>query len=559
MVALATAAVMTASCSGGGVEFTQSVADFVPGTCSGRFDRVVVDHVTTTLSSQPSQGDATGTGVTAEDLDGDGDIDLVFPNLRGAASIFWNDGSGRLDRSTVTQGRFRQALVGDYTGDGRRDLLMVTGVGPPVLLTHPDGDNKSPWDTAILDRTTIVGYSGSVGDLDGSGSLDVVTSSYNAELTAARDPRVLRGVDTGTVLYRLGPGPTVKNGTEDEPGDLLTEQSQGLVTALADLNNDGRQDIYVGNDLGTPDRVWITTDDGPELVSPFAQSSLSTMGMDVADINNDGLFDLYTTDMAPLPDEEPEIWIPINADIEAATTDDVQKPRNVLQLGTGQPFDRGFGQGFDEQGRELGVHATGWSWSSLLGDLDNDGMDDIFVVNGMNAVGLFDPPFGPELVEPNQVFRNTGQTFVPVTDWGLNDTAGGRGAALADMDADGDLDIIVNNLNAPSVLFENQLCAGASIVVEPIWEGVANTDALGAVVSIEYGTEGDGGPRTLVQQITSTRGYLSTSATQAHFGLGDWSGEATVTVTWPDGELTSHVVGDGQRLDIVRLTGPSDP
>ncbi len=549
MVLAATGLLVTA-CSGGGPEVEAATSDFAPGECSGTYVASDLAHTTTTLNSTPTQADATGTGVTAEDLDDDGDVDLVLPNLRGELSVFWNDGDGGFERTAATDGRFRQALVADTSGDGRRDLVMVTGVGPPVVLTQPENPTGVQWPSAVLDRATVVGYSGSIGDIGGDGSLDLVTSSYNAELTAARDPRVLRGEDTGIILYELESGPVVVNGNDDEPGELLTEQSQGLVTTIADLDNDGRQDIYVGNDLGTPDRVWINPGTGLEVVSPFAESSLSTMGMDIADINNDGLMDMYTTDMAPLADEDPQLWVPINADIEAATTDEVQKPRNVLQLGTGAAFNRGFGQGFDEQGRELGVHATGWSWSSLLADLDNDGLTDVFVVNGMNAVGLFDPPFGPELVEPNQVFGNTGQGFAPRLDWGLNDTSGGRGAAVADLDGDGDLDIVVNNLNQPTVLFENQLCGGGSIIVEPTWEGVANLDALGAEVTLEFGND------TRIQQITSTRGYLSTSATQAHFGLGDWSGQATATVRWPDGAVSSHQVSANQRLDVKRISPP---
>ncbi len=550
MSMLVVAAVIGDACGSGEADVVESVHDLQSGLCSDGFVAVELDHVTTTLTSVPTQADATGTGVSVEDLDGDGDIDVVLPNLRGDLSVLWNDGTGGFERTVAADGRFRQALVADVSGDGRRDLVMVTGVGPPVVLTQPDVFTESVWSSGVLDNASVVGYSGSVGDMAGDGTLELVTSSYNAELTAARDPRVLRGDDTGVILYELEPGPTVSNGSSTEPGELLTEQSQGLVTAIADLDNDGRQDIYVGNDLGTPDKVWINSPSGPELVSPFAKSSLSTMGMDIADVNNDGLTDMYTTDMAPLADEDPELWVPINADIEAATTDEVQKPRNVLQLGTGVPFNRGFGQGFDEQGRELGVHATGWSWSSLLGDLNNDGLTDVFVVNGMNAVGLFDPPFGPELVEPNQVFANTGEGFEPRTDWGLNDSAGGRGAALADFDSDGDLDIVVNNLNTPSMLFDNQLCAGGAILVEPTWDGVANLDALGALVTVTYGDT------TRVQQITATRGYLSTSATQAHFGLGEWTGEATVSIRWPDGIETSHEVDANQRLDVRRVTPP---
>ena len=146
---------------------------------------------------------------------------------------------------------------------------------------------------------------------------------------------------------------------------------------------------------------------------------------------------------------------------------------NTLQV-------RGADGAFENRASGAGVDATGWSWSAQFGDLDNDGDLDLYTVNGMIGEAFGHLP-GAELVEENQALRNDGAgAFVPAPEWGLGATESGRGMALADLDPDGDLDIVVNNFQAPVVLFENQVCGGASLQVDLDWSGSANPFAVGA-------------------------------------------------------------------------------
>ncbi len=479
--------------------------------------------------------DGTGAGVLLEDLDDDGLVDIVLPNLTGETSVLWNRGNLDFERQALAEGRFRQALALDVDNDGDRDVLLTTGIGPPIALS---ADGPRSFDRQEF-RTRAVTYSVAAGDLAGDGRVQVATGSYNAELTQNRDNRVLTGVDVGAAVHDLGP--------DSITTEFLTPQAQALVTLIADLDDDGRQDLIMGNDLGTPDRIWLgsgTGVDGLVEATPFGTTTLSTMSIDIVDFDNDGDSDVIATDMAPMPDEAREPWLQVMPDIEAAMVDDIQEPRNKLQLQDGS--------GFEDLAPDLGFEATGWSWSGVAGDLDNDGLLDLYVVNGMQATSIFPDLTDGLLVEENQAFRNTGSDLQPMPDWGLADTAGGRGMAQADLDGDGDLDVVINNLGEPAKLFENRLCGGDAIIIDPVWEGVQNRDALGTRITV---ADGD---RTFSRRITSNRGYLSSPPTEAHVGLGADAGALTVTVTWPDGSVTElDDVAAGQRLTVTRTAAPN--
>ena len=506
-----------------------SAVSFGPSACGGAFVAHDLPHTTTPTSQVVAMVDGTGTGVLAEDLDGDGLVDLVLPNLTGGATLLWNRGGLAFEATALADvGRFRQAITFDIDDDGDRDLMLSTGVGPPqpFYADSPTG----PYDRAEIRELGLITFSLSPGDLEGDGDVDLVASSYAVELTVNRDLRALSGIDIGTAVYR--PPDT---GFEEE---LLSDSAQALVSQIVDIDGDGRSDVVVGNDLGTPDRFWLGSDFGLTLTQLFDTTTLSTMSMDVGDVDNDGDRDLIATDMKPMPGAPVGPWEELADDIEAARVDDVQVPENVVQLRADD--------GYEQVAATLGVDATGWSWSGLLGDLDHDGLQDLYVVNGMQAEGMFDSLPESELVEANQAFRNLGDDFAGAPEWELASERGGRGMAMADFDDDGDLDIVVNNLGAPTQLFENQLCGGASLVIEPRWSGAQNLDALGATVVVDSGE--------LSQQriITATRGYLSGSPTQAHVGLP--SGEPVqVSITWPDG-LTTRLddVEPGHRIVVDR-------
>ena len=506
--------------------------------CSGRFVATELDHATRGRGPITAMTDGTGAGVLLEDLDDDGLVDIVLPNLAGASTVHWNLGDLTFEVEPLIEGRFRQAIAGDFTADGERDILLTTGVGPPVLLA---GAGARTFERREF-RTRAVAYSAAAGDIDGDGRLEVVTGSYNAELTINRDLRALTGTDVGVAVHRVVGDPSAADGIETS---WLTDTAQALETVVADLDGDGRRDIIVGNDLGTPDRVWLGADGGLTASSPFDITTLSTMSLDVVDFDHDGINDVIATDMAPMAGEDLEPWLPVFADIEAARVDDVQQPRNVLQFGA----DDTSGLGFVDRAEELGVDATGWSWSSVAGDLDNDTDNDLYVVNGMQAVAIFEDLPDGRLVEANQVFRNDDGELTSAPEWNLGDIAGGRGMAQADLDNDGDLDIVVNNLGAAAVVHENQICDGRSVIVELRWPGSQNQDAIGAVVTVSDRN----GSRS--REIQSTRGYLSSPPTQAHFGLGDSDAGITIDVVWPDGETSSWDGEPGTTIHLRRTAG----
>lgn len=513
--------------------------DFSAGNeCSGSFVSHDLDHITAGPGDTPSTFDGTGSGVAAEDLDGDGDIDIVLGNLFGATTVHYNDGSGSFLSEPLVEGRFRQASAVDVEGDGDIDVVLSTGLGTPYMLENtPQGFVRGE-----LDGVRSIAYSLGWGDLGGDGDLDLVSGSYNAELTQVRNTPVL-GPDAGVII-------------NEREGDSyvatrVASVAQTLSIRVIDINNDGLPDVIAGNDLATPDGVWLDNDGGWLPVNSFATTSYSTMSIDAGDVDNDGDFDLFSTDMKPM-DDSPETrnrYVEVVEDMQAMPVpDDVQTPENVLLTGVDGSF--------TNSAPALGIEATGWSWSGLFGDLDSDGLLDLYVVNGMRSDLLFDFLPNEELVEPNQVFRNEGDAMTPQPDWGLADEAGGRGQAMADFDGDGDLDIVVNNLGSPSRWFENQLCGGSSLQVELAWPASSNTKAIGAVVRIATGaTNIDGTPEIQSRSIDSTRGYLSSSPAQAHFGLADTEDSIAVAIEWPDG-LYSLVenVDPNTRLTVERST-----
>ena len=172
----------------------------------------------------------------------------------------------------------------------------------------------------------------------------------------------------------------------------------------------------------------------------------------------------------------------------------------------------------------------------------------------MVADVLFDQLPDASLTEPNQAFRNiNGERFEPEYSWGLDDLAGGRGMAMADLDNDGDLDIVVNNLNAPARLYENRLCGGRALTVRLAWQGTGNPRAIGARVNVT----GDGGQK-LVRTVETSRGYLSGASPTVHFGLGTDQDTVDLEIVWPDGR-TSEIAGIlvDQFVLVTRSEGPT--
>lgn len=499
----------------------------VPSSCGASFVAHDLEHTTSGPGNTASTFDGTGAGVGVADLNGDGRLDIVLANLSGTSSVLENLGGLEFRRHELEPARFRGVAIVDVTNDGAPDIVMTTGIGPPVLFSNPGNGDMGAFTRVRLEGIRAATYSMAWTDLSGDGDLDVITGSYNAELTLLRNTPVI-GPDTGVVLH--------ERTTDGFVIERLSETAQALALVTTDTNNDGRFDILVGNDLATPDMLWLATDDGVEPAQPFSTSTYSTMSYDSADIDNDGQTELFATDMKPAePDDR---YREVERDLAAApVVDDIQIPENVL-IDTGETNwpNEAAGQPFS---------ATGWSWSGLFGDLDNDGLQDLYIATGMRSEPLFN--FLPEarLVEKNQAFRNIDGALVPEPDWGLAATEGGRGMAMADLDTDGDLDIVLNNLDTAARLFENTQC-GTSVTVELEWSGMQNISALGARVAASSG----GVTRT--REITSSRGYLSSGPPIAHIGVGD-ADAVDLVVTWPDGTTTEHLdVPTATHITITR-------
>ncbi|MEM6529949.1 MAG: CRTAC1 family protein, partial [Chloroflexota bacterium] len=310
----------------------------------------------------------------------------------------------------------------------------------------------------------------------------------------------------------------------------LADSSQALVVYLHDVNNDNAPDILVGNDFEPIDRYWLNTPEGWQQTEIADVMTHSTMSYTAADINNDGDAELYATDMKPYSndDETMQAWAPVMDKMMSMPMleGDPQVMENVMLITEAA--------GYTNMSGYMGLDATGWSWSSKFGDLDSDGLLDLYVVNGMIAEDLFGHLPDDELVEENQVFRNVnGTIFEPAPQWSLNATQSGRGMSMGDMDNDGDLDIVVNNLLSESMLYENQLC-GNSIQVDLSDSTSGNTHALGAQVTLTTDAA------TYTRTVQASSGYLSGDPARVHFGLPEDETPLILEVEWPDG-TTSQI------------------
>jgi hypothetical protein len=268
------------------------------------------------------------------------------------------------------------------------------------------------------------------------------------------------------------------------------------------------------------------------------------MSFDAADINNDGLIDIFAADMKPMSSDPDTLlkWRPVfdTVRLSALPADDPQVMENVLNVR--QPDGS-----YLNVARQAGLSATGWTWSAVFGDLDNDGFQDLYAVNGMIAAELFGRLPNNELVESNQVLRNRqGTSFVPAPEWGLNSTTSGRGMTMADLDMDGDLDIVVNNLQSPAQVFENQVCGSSSLEIDLLWMGSRNSRAVGATVTLRTSTG------TYKRQHLTARGYLSGAPSRLHIGFPVSSMLDALEIRWPDGQIT--LINDVRANTLLAVT-----
>jgi len=417
-------------------------------------------------------------------------------------------------------------------------------------------------------------------DFDKDGDLDMyqLNNSYRAigSFNLRKNERPNRDPVGGDKLFRNDTPldsqgqPGVFTDISEEAGIYGSVIGFGLGVTVGDINKDGWLDIYVSNDFFERDYIYMNNGDGTfteDLKQQMRSISAASMGADMADLNNDGYADIFVTEM--LPQKEERIKTVTTFDnwdrYQLGVKNDYyhQFTRNMLHLNNADNT-------FSEIGRLVGVHATDWSWAALISDFDNDGYKDIFVANGiyqdltnqdylqfisneqtMRAVITKEGVDFKALVDaipsnrlPNYAFKNQGRSgrlssgysFSDVTDaWGLATPSHSNGSAYADFDNDGDLDLIINNVNMPLFIYRNETDKVAPenryLKVKLVGKGL-NTQAIGSKLTLKHG-----GNTYYLEQMPM-RGFQSTVDPRPNFGLGNLNQVDSLIVEWPSGEIS---------------------
>ncbi len=481
------------------------------------------------------------TGVTFADLNADGWLDIYVcyagaaEGERRANELYIHQGLNEDGVPTFTemaaaygiadQGYATHAAFFDYDRDGRLDLYLVNNSPRPV-------------------------------------------SSFG--LNNIRDERHAFG---GDKLYRNMGGRFVD--VSEEAGIYGSEIAFGLGVAVGDVNRDGWPDIYVSNDFFERDYLYINNSDGTfsELLDrQMPYISISSMGLDMADVDNDGWLDVYVNDMLP----EDDYRLKTTSMFESWDGDQAmlrngyhhQFMRSMLHLNNGNDT-------FSEIGQMAGVGRTDWTWGTLIADFDQDGHKDIYVTNGIlrdvtsqdyvaflardetmraalvgervDFLELIDPMSSTML--PNYAFRNDGHMAFSNAGaaWGLNTLGFSSGAAYGDLDGDGALDLVVNNVNQEAFIYRNNaraLLDTRYLQIRLEGEG-ANRFGIGAKVALRAGE------RLLFQELMPSRGFQSSVDYTLTFGVGRLDTVQSVTVEWPDGRVSVLTeVAANQRLTL---------
>jgi enediyne biosynthesis protein E4 len=363
-----------------------------------------------------------------------------------------------------------------------------------------------------------------------------------------------------------------------EAGIYSSEIGFGLGVTIGDINQDQWPDIYISNDFFERDYVYINNKNGTfreELEQCMQEISLGSMGADMADINNDALPDIFVTEMLPENDERLKTTSQFDSwdRYQQAVRNGYhhQFSRNALQLNNGDGT-------FSEVSRLAGVQATDWSWGALIFDMDNDGMKDIFVANGIykDLINqdyinfIANPDFIRKILQreknvlkrlidsipsnklPNYAFHNSGGlSFVnKAEDWGLGTPTHSNGSAYADLDNDGDLDLILNNVNMPAFVYENRsnelLAQNATLSISLTGDSL-NRFAIGSKITAWANG------RSIYQELNPMRGFMSSVDYKICLGLGACENVDSLVIAWPDGRTTAMKnVKPNQHLQLVQ-------
>ncbi len=531
-----------------------------------------------------------GGGVAIGDFNNDGLQDVFFAGNMVSNRLYLNRGKLAFTDVTEAAGLLNHAwstgvALVDINGDGWLDIYVsVAGTDEAddmenMLYVNQGVDGQgipSFVEVAKLYGVADPGFGVQAAffDYDRDGDLDLYVLNNaldNSDKNSIR-PRKLNGEAVSTDRLYRNNGDNTFTDVSGEAGVLV--EGYGLGVAVQDINLDGWPDVYVSNDFLTNDIIYVNNQDGTFINRAgdyLKHQAHSAMGNDLADINNDGLVDIFVLDMLPRDRKREKLMLPPGNDdmFEAilAMGYEPQYMRNMLQL------NNGFGPDgkltFSEIGQFAGVHATDWSWSPLLADFDNDGYRDLLVTTGhrKDLTNLDFIVYGqrslmmgtdesirrrlldtvrelPPIKTPNFIFRNNGDlTFSDKTSaWGFGLPSVSQGSAFADLDNDGDLDLVINNMDAPASIYRNHAVEGkGGHYLRIAFKGPSlNQEGLGARITLRYQGE------TQHHDHSRYRGFLSTVENVAHFGTGGAARIDSLEIQWPDGkyELLTDVPAD---------------
>jgi len=545
-----------------------------------------------------------GGGVSVGDINNDGLIDIYFSSNQGPNKLFLNKGkmvfediSKKSGLESLGSWKTGVSMV-DINGDGLLDIYVCRlgnfkGISGKNELYINNGDLTFS-EKAAAYGLDFQGFSthASFFDYDRDGDLDMYLLNHAVHTEKSFGSASLRYLDDGLAgdrLYKNNLNQNEKRFTDitNEAKIYSSQLGYGLGTGISDLNNDGWPDLYVSNDFNENDYLYLNKADGTfqdQTSSAINYSSRFSMGSDFADLNNDGWIDFITLDM--LAKEETIQKLSAGEETEEILQQKLnygferQFSRNCFQLNNGNGT-------FSEIAQLSGISATDWSWGVLLADYDNDGWKDIFISNGIvrrpndldymnfitnpnldnglqNNADISDLELASEMPPgdvANFFFRNNKDlTFQDVSSsWNVSKKNISNGSAYADLDNDGDLDLIINNINAAAEILENQQAQQVGNTKNNFlkirFKGLgANKFGLGSRV------EAFGNSKLIIQENFTSRGFQSSTAPEVHLGLGEISSLDSLKVIWPSGKIEKFTnVNANQTLTVDESAAKASP